>query len=414
MVKRGSTVVKVYQSQSRGRVYFKVVYYDAGQSRKTLGFKTFADAKTEAEIIACKMSQGELDALTLTSQDRLVYGRALHSVSPFGVSLDVAAAEYAQARSELGAASLAEATHFFLKHHPRNLPKKSVQEVVTEFLDAKKAGGVGALHWDDLRYRCQAFALAFNCGITEVTAPRIREFLENLKRRRTFKGSEKQTPLSKRSFNNFRSALRTFFEFAKRRRYLPKEFEEMDLVERVKNSHTDIEIFTPSEMSALLDHAGKMVPFIAIAGFAGVRHAELLRLDWKEVDLQRAFIEVTKDKAKTAARRLIPIQPNLNAWLLLYHRPSGPVCPVKDSNWQLKEIAKAAAVQWKHNALRHSFISYRVAILQDVAKVALEAGNSPQVIFSSYRELVTPDEAARWFALQPAAIQNILPIQATA
>jgi len=45
---------------------------------------------------------------------------------------------------------------------------------------------------------------------------------------------------------------------------------------------------------------------------------------------------------------------------------------------------------WKHNALRHSFISYRVAQVQNVAQVTLEAGTSPQMIFSNYRELVRP------------------------
>jgi hypothetical protein len=30
---------------------------------------------------------------------------------------------------------------------------------------------------------------------------------------------------------------------------------------------------------------------------------------------------------------------------------------------------------------------------------ALEAGNSPQVIFQHYRELVTPEDAAQWFAV---------------
>jgi hypothetical protein len=39
------------------------------------------------------------------------------------------------------------------------------------------------------------------------------------------------------------------------------------------------------------------------------------------------------------------------------------------------------ALPWKHNALRHSFISYRVADIQNVAQVALEAGNSPGMIF---------------------------------
>jgi hypothetical protein len=39
------------------------------------------------------------------------------------------------------------------------------------------------------------------------------------------------------------------------------------------------------------------------------------------------------------------------------------------------------AFKWEANGLRHSFISYRLAILHDTARVALEAGNSPEVIF---------------------------------
>jgi len=62
------------------------------------------------------------------------------------------------------------------------------------------------------------------------------------------------------------------------------------------------------------------------------------------------------------------------------------------------------AFGWKHNALRHSFISYRVADIQNVAQVALEAGNSPQMIFKHYRELVRPAEAKAWFAISPKEV----------
>jgi hypothetical protein len=60
-------------------------------------------------------------------------------------------------------------------------------------------------------------------------------------------------------------------------------------------------------------------------------------------------------------------------------------------------------VPWKHNALRHSFISYRVATVKNVAQVALEAGNSPEMIFEHYRELVTAEAAKGWFAVTPKA-----------
>jgi len=64
--------------------------------------------------------------------------------------------------------------------------------------------------------------------------------------------------------------------------------------------------------------------------------------------------------------------------------------------------------KWKHNALRHSFISYRVAAIQNVAQVALEAGNSPQMIFRHYRELVRPADAVKWFSIMPEKPANVV------
>jgi hypothetical protein len=60
-------------------------------------------------------------------------------------------------------------------------------------------------------------------------------------------------------------------------------------------------------------------------------------------------------------------------------------------------------VKWKHNALRHSFCSYRLAAIKSAAQVSLEAGNSPQMIFKHYRELVTEEDARNWFGIVPKA-----------
>jgi len=77
-----------------------------------------------------------------------------------------------------------------------------------------------------------------------------------------------------------------------------------------------------------------------------------------------------------------------------------------------RKLQKLKPVAWKHNALRHSFISYRVADIQNVNQVALEAGNSPAMIFKHYRELVTPDEAKTWFGIVPEQSGNIVPLGA--
>ena len=67
-----------------------------------------------------------------------------------------------------------------------------------------------------------------------------------------------------------------------------------------------------------------------------------------------------------------------------------------------QRAAQAAGIPRKPNALRHSFASYRLALLGDAAKVAFEMGNSPQVVHSHYKNLVTPAEAERWFAIGPS------------
>ena len=43
--------------------------------------------------------------------------------------------------------------------------------------------------------------------------------------------------------------------------------------------------------------------------------------------------------------------------------------------------------------------------IQNTAQVALEAGNSPRMVFSNYRELVRPAEAEKWFAVTPARVE---------
>ena len=52
-------------------------------------------------------------------------------------------------------------------------------------------------------------------------------------------------------------------------------------------------------------------------------------------------------------------------------------------------LVKRAGITWKHNALRHSFVSYRLADLQDDNQVALEAGHSVSILHRHYKQLVT-------------------------
>ena len=80
-----------------------------------------------------------------------------------------------------------------------------------------------------------------------------------------------------------------------------------------------------------------------------------------------------------------------------------------------RKAGKEAPFRWKRNGLRHSFCSYRLAVLKNAHEVSLEAGNSPNMIFKHYRELVGPEDAQAWFSTSPIQdASNILPLRKSA
>ena len=193
-----------------------------------------------------------------------------------------------------------------------------------------------------------------------------------------------------------------FFSFARSRNYLPEERNTAaDSVRLVKNVSNDYSIFTPEQMETILHNAPpRLIPILAIEAFSGVRVAELRRLDWSAVDLDRRIIELRADQAKTASRRVVPITDNLAAWLAPLER-KGKVVASKNLYVDMTALTRALKIEWPRNVLRHSFISYRIASVKSADQVALEAGNSPSIIFRHYRELTTESEADKWFGILP-------------
>jgi integrase len=83
---------------------------------------------------------------------------------------------------------------------------------------------------------------------------------------------------------------------------------------------------------------------------------------------------------------------------------SGRVVP-QGYRKKLERVRKASDLaRWPQNGLRHSFASYRLAAIHDAPRVASELGHtSPQMLYNTYRELVLPEEAERYWRIAPAA-----------
>ena len=217
--------------------------------------------------------------------------------------------------------------------------------------------------------------------------------------------------LSPQSYANFRRVIITLFEFAKKRGYLPSDHSVALKVDRVRVVSGDIEIFRHAELRELLAKADSdFLPSLAIGAFAGLRSAEIEKLDWKDVQLERGWIQVRPQKAKTASRRLVPIATNLALWLAPHAKTEGSVWPFgHDAFYDAQQDTASntatetgSAMKWKKNALRHSYISYRLALVQNENQVALESGNSPGMIHHHYKQLVTQEEGRKWFEIKPA------------
>ena len=219
-----------------------------------------------------------------------------------------------------------------------------------------------------------------------------------------------------------RRAVNALFAFAVRRGYLSTN--PVARVERfAARSPDEVAVFAPGEAEAVLRAAQivepSMVPFFAIGIFAGLRpQNELRRLDWGNVNLDPGGkIKVVRSTAKTDRTRYVPIADNLRAWLravpmaeregaIPYSRRSfrrvldaarvdGKGRPVgftvEAGKIVYKKASKPRAVTWSADIMRHTFCTYRQALIQNINQLCEEAGNTPSVARAHYLE---PQESA--------------------
>ncbi len=184
----------------------------------------------------------------------------------------------------------------------------------------------------------------------------------------------------------------------------------LDVAGRTRDNYRDAgadnEVFSVEEAEKLLRGAPeRLIPSLALKLFSGLRTEEMLLIRWEDIKFDQDVIFLTKDITKTKKRRLPPLLPNLKQWLLPYAQSTGTIAERWSSAQTLSRSwtrrADEVGVEYKKNAMRNSYVSYRLAIVKDIAQVALESGNSPGVLQENYLELVTEPEAKRWFSITP-------------
>lgn len=401
IIKGKTSSIPIYDA---GGGRFIAAYYAEGK-RRLVKFKSLEAAKAGAKEIIQTLTTGVAHVATFTPKETASINDAVDILTPLEISLTEAVRQFAEAHKILRGGSIVSAAKFYAKHLEEEnrrgaLTPITFPELTTKFLDSIK-GTKSNRYIIDLKTKLKKASGVFKGQIRSIRADDIDQWLSGMKK------------ASGRTKNNYRMALLTLFSYARDKKHLPRgEKTEAEFATRFDDKGGDIGIYTPEQFRTLLENIeDRFVPFIALGGFAGLRTIEILRLEWKDVWFDKGVIEVGKDKAKTATRRLAPIVPALEAWLKPRAK-TGPILPgirdefhftklFKDATSKLLDSQGERLVTLVHNGLRHSFCSYRLAVTKSAAQVSLEAGNSPKMLFENYRELVTEKAAQEYFGILP-------------
>jgi integrase len=378
-MRRHKIRVRKYSDSNRPHLKFVVNYREAGKRKRSF-FENKAQAESFVAFKNAELKRNGVEHAEFPTALRVMAQHAVEKLKPFG-------------------RTIMDAVDHYVTHLKATEKSCTAVQLVKELLAAKEADGVSAYHLRDMRYRLGAFAEKFDGRmVATITSKEIDAWLRS-------------RPLSGLTRNHYRQHMVAAFNFAVRQGYATANPAAGAAKAKVISAAPGI--LTVSETARLLEAATPdILPYIAIGLFAGLRRAELERLDWSEIDFESGLIEVKAKKSKTAQRRHVQIQPNLREWLMPLRKLKGSVTSTLGFRESWAQAREAAGItEWPDNALRHSFASYHLAHFKNAAATALELGHhDSRITFAHYRELVKPKEAERYWNIKPVTSRKVVPL----
>jgi len=422
---RGRVLATIY-GKCKGRDSYRVAWQVAGQ-RRMASFPSYSLAKRHADALARDLAKGSQVTALNPAQARDALA-ALERLADFyrttgrHVSLLATASEFVEASAKLNGRTLSEAVEGYLRT-VANVKRKDIKQAVGEFIQSEEArtkAKNGQRAQLSVKYaytraiRLRKFADTFpGTAVCDLTKEHLDTFIGSLDKLKTKSGKGRAVGSAK-SRNHYRAAVQQLLQWAVRKDYLAPthRLNEADAMRPEHANTVEVSFYTPSELAALLANADdNLRPLIAVGGLAGLRSAEMMRLDWADVWRVPGHIEITAGKAKTRQRRLVEICPALQAWLEPYRlREHGKFWPGEERTFleHYGELCGTVKVTRKINGLRHAFCTYHFALHANENLTAQQAGNSPAMIHAHYKGLATKAEADKWFNVKPARLGNVV------
>jgi integrase len=391
-----------------GKIYWRIRWNDVNGKETVKVFGTPGEAEAHVKVI-------------MTERKRHGRAAAVNSdeVAALAIWREFVANEHTAGRD---APALRDVLRSAIERLKNGTTSPSLENLHVRFLEAKKSEGVSTRHYSALKNRVGRFTSYFD---SEDSAGAL-STMEIEKAMASMRASG----LSAQTVKGVRTAAHGLFQWAVDRDLISNNPVSKATAPKVKPG--EVGIISESQFRGLLKTAlatePKAVPPLAVWGFCGVRRAELCRLRYNDIDLDRKELRVSARVAKSGVARFVPIPEALVAWLEAAAgagvAPIGKLVPggttkspggkqIPDDseaksegqlNRWLREIRpKAGIMEWPNNALRHSFASHAAAMHEDFAKVAAWLGHArdPSLLIARYRHAVPMSEGEKWFKVLP-------------
>ncbi len=251
----------------------------------------------------------------------------------------------------------------------------SVETLVAEFLDSRRAKAKSETYIRDLEKRLARFAreIGLERMVSDIQAAEVDAWIHG-------------SGVGPQTMNNFRAVLSAAWGFAVKRGYASENI--LGCVDKVKVTRDHVASFTAAEIEKLLNAAPfEFIPFLAIGAFAGLRPEEIKRLQWAEVSFEDRLITVNASVSKTAKKRFAEISPNLLEWLKPFAGRTGAVACPNLQKFMRQTRRDAGIATWPADVLRHTFASNHYAHHKNPAHTALLLGHRNQDMLLNLRTL---------------------------
>jgi integrase len=308
-------------------------------------------------------------------------------------------------------ANLRQAAAFFVKHHQKVSKANGFGALVDQYLaeqDARVEKKTLRFRTnEDAKKRLKPFKAAWaRLAISSIEAKDIDALLD----RNGYTGINRQ---------NYKRHLSGFYSWAIRNGKTTGN--PVQQTATVRTTKETPEIYTPKQVEKILRKAEEtrpeLVPYLAMAFFAGIRPEEITRLSWQDIDLSINEIHIRAGMSKTNSARLVHISGNLTAWLLKYQKESGKIFASSETSlkrWRA-EVMQAAKVETIQDGARHTFATFHLA-LHGLDDTMHELGHTdPKMLFRHYRGLARnrKEQAQKFFEIEPNSETALIQFQQT-